>query len=122
MSPHIDKAIMVTEMMKNTRLLITRRKNEPVRQPKVRKTKYSEVENMASLSVMPRRSINIFGAVVLVPTSMPTWHIMPRKLSSTIGLPSSLTQSINELGLPLMGSSTIGVEKSNSVASTPIII
>ena len=35
------------------------------------------------------RSMIILGATVLVPTSMPTWHMMPMKQSSTNGLPSS---------------------------------
>ena len=39
------------------------------------------------------RSMRIFGAVVLVPTSIPTWHMMPRKQSRMKGLPSSLRHS-----------------------------
>ena len=35
----MESAIIVTEMMKNTLLFITRRKKEPVRQPRVRKMK-----------------------------------------------------------------------------------
>ena len=38
-NPNIDRAIITTLMTKNSLLLITRRKNEPVRQPMVRKMK-----------------------------------------------------------------------------------
>ena len=96
-----------------------RRKNEPVRQPMVRNMKYKEVAKAASLSVMPSFSIRILGAVVLVPTSIPTWHMMPRNDSSTIGVPSSLMHSMKVEGLPAMGSSSILVIPSISVARMP---
>ena len=51
---------------------ITKLMDEPVRQPTVRKMKYNEVAKAASLSDIPKRSMRIFGAVVFVPTSMPT--------------------------------------------------
>ena len=103
--PHIDRAIMMTLMMKNVLILSTRRKNEPVKQPMVRKMKYSEVAKAASLRVMPKRSMRILGAVVLVPTSMPTWHMMPRNESSTMGSPRSLKHSTKVEGLPSIFSS-----------------
>ena len=71
-NPNIDRAIITTLMTKNSLLLITRRKNEPVRQPMVRKIKYKDVAKAASLSDIPKRSISSFGAVVFVPTSIPT--------------------------------------------------
>ena len=60
------------------------------------------------------------GAVVLVPTSMPTWHMMPMNESRTMGLPSSTTQSFRLEALPAWLSSGILVAKSNMVAATPI--
>ena len=47
----------------------------------------------ASANVMPRRSIKIFGAVVFVPTSIPTWHMIPIKQSRIKGLPSKASHS-----------------------------
>ena len=64
--------------------------------------------------------MRIFGAVVFVPTSIPTWHMIPRKLSRTMGFPRRLRHSVNELALPSMGSSSIGVEKSRRLARTPM--
>ena len=85
----------------------------------VRKIKYNDVAKAASLSVMPTRSISNLGAVVLVPTSIPTWHMMPRKDKRTMGLPKSLMQSMNEELLPPLISSLMGVAHSNSDAKTP---
>ena len=45
--------------------------------------------------------------VVLVPTSMPTWHMIPMKESSTIGLPSNLKHSPKPEALPSFFSSSI---------------
>ena len=68
---------------------------------------------------MPTRSMSSFGAVVLVPTSMPTWHMMARNDSSTMGLPSRRRQSMNDDVLPPLISSWMGVAHSSSEASTP---
>ena len=76
---------------------------------------------------MSKRSMRIFGAVVLVPTSMPTWHMMPMKLNSTMGLPNRLKQAAN--CLPTFGatspskarpSSWMGVASSMSEAAMPM--
>ena len=110
---------MQTLMIKKVRVGSTRRKNEPVRQPMVRKMKYRLVAKAASFSVMPSRSIRIFGAVVFVPTSIPTWHMMPRNDNRTMGVPSSLKHSTNVEALPSMRSSSMGVMPSSSVARIP---
>ena len=48
-----------------------------------------------SLELADCSSGRILGAVVLVPTSMPTWHIIPRNDSSTTGTPSRRKQFTN---------------------------
>ena len=58
--------------MKNNRADTLRSANAPVKQPTVRKMKYTLVANPASSSGNESRSIRILGAVVLVPTSIPT--------------------------------------------------
>ena len=66
----------------------------PVKQPMVRKMKYRLVANPASVNDMPKRSIRILGAVVLVPTSIPTWHMIPMNDNKINGLPNKDTHSI----------------------------
>ena len=76
---NIPANIMTTLTPKKSRGDIRRRIKAPRKQPAVRKMKYTLVAKPASSSGNASRSMTIFGAVVLVPTSMPTWHIMPRK-------------------------------------------
>ena len=119
--PTMLSAIIATLMMKNVRAFITRRKKEPVRHPSVRNMKYSDVAKAASLRLHPSRSMRIFGAVVLVPTSMPTWHMIPMNDSSTTGLPSSLTMSAKRDARPsVLSSSGMAVMARNAAAATPI--
>ena len=77
----------------------------------------------ASLSVMPKRSIKILGAVVFVPTSMPTWHIMPKKVSNTNGLPKRAKACENWCPMLMSASlalgSSISTVASNAVAKIP---
>ena len=63
--------------------------------------------------------MRIFGAVVFVPTSMPTWHMMPKNDNSTTGLPNRRRQSPKPDALPLISSSLIGATKSSIVARMP---
>ena len=83
------------------------------------------------MSDMPVRSIRIFGAVMLVPTSMPTWQMMARKQSRTKGLlskekdptqpPLKGDEPAQEVS-PLRGDSegsVIFVPNNSKVASTP---
>ena len=93
---------------------------EPLRQPMVRKIKYRLVAKPASVRLMPTRSIKSLGAVVLVPTSMPTWHMMPRKLSSTMGLPSSLKHSTKPEALSATCSLSMGERASSRAARMPM--
>ena len=98
-----------------------RSRNEPLRQPNVRKMKYRLVANAASLRVMPSRSMRTLGAVVFVPTSIPTWHIMPMKENSTTGLVSNCRQSANDDERPAGSSSFMGVTASMAAAASPMM-
>ena len=69
----------------------------------------------------PIRSKRIFGATALVPTSMPTWHMMPMKERRMIGEPSILRQSTKPEALPSIGSSSIRVMPSHNVATIPMM-
>ena len=89
---------------------------DPSKHPAVRNMKYKLVANDASLSPHPRRSINILGAVVLVPTSMPTWHMMPKNDKNMNGLPSKLRHSPKVEALPCAGSSCTDVPPSQKIA------
>ena len=93
---------------------------DPDRQPMVRKIKYRLVAKPASVRVIPTLSIRSFGAVVLVPTSIPTWHIMPRKLSSTMGFPSSLKHSTKPEALSATCSRSMGERDSSRAARMPM--
>ena len=111
----------MTLIRKNLRLLNLARINEPDRQPSVRKMKYRLVAKPASVRVMPTRSIRSLGAVVLVPTSMPTWHMMPRKLRRMTGLPSSLKHSTKFEAFPTTCSRSMGVTSSRREARMPMM-
>ena len=50
---------------------------------------------------------------------MPTWHIMPRNDSNTMGVPRSLKHSTKVEGLPSTGGSSMGVTKSKIVERMP---
>ena len=91
----------------------------PEKHPSVRNIKYRLVAKPASSSVMPRRSIKILGAVVLVPTSIPTWHMIPRKQSKINGLPKSFRQLTKPEALSGF-SSSIGVAPNQRTAITAI--
>ena len=69
---------------------------------------------------MCSRSCSILGAWVFVPTSIPTWHMMPMNDNSTMGVPNSLMVSMKEEGLSFIGSSSMGVADSIRVAKMPI--
>ena len=112
-------AIKHALMPKNILLDIRLRINDPEKQPNVRKIKYKLVANAASFKESPTRSINNFGAVVFVPTSMPTWHIIARKQISTNGLPSKAKHSPKVEALPSIFSSSIGVTPSQRIAKIP---
>ena len=107
----IAATIIIAEMKKNRRLDTKRKMNEPEKQPIVLKMKYTPVAFIAASVVKPTLSIKICGADVFVPTSIPTWHMIPRKQRSTNGCPNSLKQSTKEDALPSMGCSSIFVKK-----------
>ena len=54
------------------------------------------VANPAPSSDMPKRSINYFGAVRLVPTSIPTWQTMPKNESNSTLSANRAIHSLNE--------------------------
>lgn len=58
----------------------------------------------------------IFGALVFVPTSIPTWHMMPMKQSRTNGRPSSFRQATIPDALSGF-SSSIGVAAKREIDS-----
>ncbi len=64
--------------------------------------------------------MRIFGAVVFVPTSIPTWHNMPRNDSKMKGLPRSLTQPMKLDALSGASSSMRVMPKSRSEMSETI--
>ena len=68
----IATSIIATLNPKNSLGDTERRIKAPRKHPAVRKMKYILVAKPASSRGSPRRSIIIFGAVVLVPTSLPT--------------------------------------------------
>ena len=84
--------------------------------------KYRLVAKPASANVMPRRSIKIFGAVVFVPTSIPTWHMIPIKQSRIKGLPSKARHSPKVEGRPSSLVSWIVVAPNSRIAITAITI
>jgi hypothetical protein len=71
-NPIIAKSIANTLIVKNNRVDIRLSKYDPSKHHPVRNMKYKLVAKAASSIVIPRRSIKIFGAVVFVPTSIPT--------------------------------------------------
>ena len=110
-------SIISTEIPKKVFDGMTRSRKAPRKHPAVRKMKYSPVAKPASSRGSDRRSIIIFGAAVLVPTSMPTWHMMPMKQSRMKGRPSSFMHSL--IPDALSGrSSSIGVAPSTAIDST----
>ena len=111
---HMPASIISTLIAKNSLGDIMRRIKAPRKHPIVRKMKYTPVAKPASSSGRARRSMMILGAVVLVPTSMPTWHIMPRKHRNMNGRPSSLRHSTTPDALSGF-SSSIGVAASRDM-------
>ena len=68
----IATSIMTTLSPKKSRGEMERSRNAPMKHPAVRNMKYTLVAKPASSSGKLSRSMMILGAVVLVPTSMPT--------------------------------------------------
>ena len=77
--------------------------------------KYKLVAKPASVRSIPKRSIKIFGAVVLVPTSIPTWQITPINDNNTNGLANKAMVSIKPETL-LERSFSIGVAPNHTTA------
>jgi len=84
----------------------------------VRNMKYKLVANEASASVISTRSINILGAVVLMPTSMPTWHTIPMK---HISMPLFVSNLNVELMLVACFVGVVSVMRVNSKMITATI-
>ena len=120
-NPTIASNMQHTLIKKNNLAGITRKMNAPEKHPKVRKIKYRLVANPASVSDMPTRSISILGAVVFVPTSIPTWHMIPRNDKRMKGLPNSFKQATKPEALSAF-SSSIGVADKNKIAKIAITI
>ena len=68
MASIIQMALIRKKILDDT----ARKINAPEKHPNVRNIKYRLVAKPASVKVIPRRSIRILGAVVFVPTSIPT--------------------------------------------------
>ena len=120
--PAIDATINTTLTTKNFLGDQCARISEPVRQPIVRKIKYRLVANDAACISIPNRSIRIFGAVVFVPTSIPTWHMIPMNISKMNGLPNKAIHSAKVDGFPSGASSLICVAPSRKIAITATTI
>ena len=75
------------------------------------------VAKAASFSDMPTLSISSLGAVTLVPTSMPTWHMMPKNDRSMNLSPSSEKLAL-KLPAALYSSSRIFVRPRLTTAIT----
>ena len=56
----------------------------PTKAPTVRQAKYTLEPNPAASTAMPQRSISNFGAIVFIPTSVPTTNTIPKKRSKIV--------------------------------------
>jgi len=100
---------------------MTRRMNDPEKHPMVLKMKYTLVATAAASRVYPSLSMRSFGAVVFVPTSIPTWHMMPRKQRRMNGRPRSEKHSLKPEAASLFSSSIL-VDDNAKIAITAITI
>ena len=100
--------------MKNLDAEILERMNVPARHPKVLTRKYRLVAYPAWSRVMAALSCKIFGAVMLMPTSIPTFITIPMKSIRILPIPSMRKQSENEDALSPVSCSFISVTASQA--------